>query len=139
MNKKVIASILLVIGIVGLTNIPIISLFFHLTIGGESLKGHKMHYSSNNPNGFSIWAQDSFGYTYQLFKEYRASQPQDSVLYRNFQIKPLQFWKWDEYATYPAYRLPYKPIPKDAQENERGWRPETDSSKIREYQMMDKF
>ena len=139
MKKKMIAGILFAIGIIAITNVPFVSLFFRLTIGGESLKGHKKHFSSNNPAGFSIWAQDSYGYTVQLFREYRAKHPADSLLYRNFMIKPFQFWNWYEYATYPAYRLPYRPIPEDAEENERGWRPETDTSKIRDYQNMEKL
>lgn len=116
-----------------ISNIPIVSLIFRVTIGGEALQGMNwsIHYSSNNPKGFSVWGLDSYELVLKSFNDYKKVHKEDSVLYRNFKMNPLLFWKWYDYLTYEGYKLPYKPMPKDAREVLRGWPPGTDSTELR--------
>lgn len=96
-------------------------LFFRIFLAGQPIKSSTRHYSSNNPDGFSIWAQYySWDYISRKFSNYRKDHPADSILYRNFKMNPLYFWEWYDYATDPVYKLPYKAMPPDADSIERG-------------------
>ncbi len=110
-----------IIGFLIFSNLYWFSWFFNVTIGGQSWQHSYMHYSSNNPKGFSVWANRyTFDYIQDRFAKYRAVHPEDSVLYRNFEKNPLKFWWWYNYLTNPIYtKIPFKPAPIDADSIQR--------------------
>ncbi|MDQ1087273.1 hypothetical protein [Siphonobacter sp. SORGH_AS_1065] len=108
-KKKVIIWNLILILLVGVSNIPIISLFISFFTGNLYLKEASFHFTSEK-GGFSVWARDGYEDIVSHFESYKKRHPEDTVLYRNFQIKPWQFWRIYEY-TNPYYRLPYREMP----------------------------
>jgi len=74
------------------------------------MKGPDRHYISES-GGFSVWSREEFSDTHKRFNTYKQSHPSDTTLYRNFRIKPWQFWRISEYIMHPGYRLEYKEPP----------------------------
>ena len=68
------------------------------------------HHFISQKGGFSVWGRKGYDNVMSQFEAYKKRYPDDTVLYRNFQIKPWQFWRIYEY-TYPSYRLPYREMP----------------------------
>ncbi|MDQ1087271.1 hypothetical protein [Siphonobacter sp. SORGH_AS_1065] len=110
-KKKVIIWSIILILFVGICNIPIISLFISVYTGNIYFKRASFHFISEK-GGFSVWARNGYEDIVSQFEAYKKRHPEDTVLYRNFQIKPWQFWRIYEYSD-PPYRLPYREMPPD--------------------------
>lgn len=101
-------------GMVVVANIPFISRGILFMIGDSQVKKANYHYSSARPDGFSVWSRKGDEDVFCQFETYRSDHPDDAILYRNFEVKPLHFWRWREYLTKERYQLAYKPLPADA-------------------------
>ncbi|OZI08161.1 hypothetical protein BWI93_10615 [Siphonobacter sp. BAB-5385] len=108
-KKKIIFWIISILLIVSVSNIPIVSFFISFFTGNLSMMNPDYHYISQK-GGFSIWGRKGSEDVLSQFEAYKKRHPEDTVLYRNFQIKPWQFWRIYEY-TDPCYRLPYQQMP----------------------------
>ncbi|PKK35872.1 hypothetical protein BWI96_14605 [Siphonobacter sp. SORGH_AS_0500] len=108
-KKKVIIWAVTVLLIIAVSNIPIVSFFISFFTGNLSMMNLDYHYISQK-GGFSVWSRTGSEDVLSQFEAYQKRYPEDTVLYRNFQIKPWQFWRIYEY-TEISYRLPYQPMP----------------------------
>lgn len=108
-KKKVIIWTVAILLFIAISNIPLVSFFISFFTGNLSMMNSDYHYTSQN-SGFSVWGSNGYEDIVSRFEAYKKRHPEDTVLYRNFQIKPWQFWRIYEY-TYPSYRLPYREMP----------------------------
>jgi len=110
MKNKFVKYVVIILIIILVSNIPIVSFFISLYTGNITSKGPDAHFISGE-GGFSVWGRDGYEDIVKQFEAYKLAHPSDTVLYRNFRIKPWQFWRIFEYIMAPSYRLEYKEPP----------------------------
>jgi len=110
MKRKTVKYLVIVLVIILVSNIPIVSLFISLFTGNITMKGPDAHYISAK-GGFSVWGRHGYEDIVKQFEAYKLTHPSDTVLYRNFRIRPWEFWRIYEYTAYSYYRLEYKEPP----------------------------
>lgn len=107
MKKKSIYRLIVCIGFVLICNYPPVYTFIHLYDIIDM-----QHYSYSNSDDTGSIFYENFGSTFSfrttVSDGYRKEHPlNDTLLYRNFTINPLCFWRWREYIVDKKYKLPY--------------------------------
>jgi hypothetical protein len=119
-NRKLFSIGMLLILIIAVTNIPGLRLGIMVMLGDPEYKKTNFHYSSADPNGFSVWSRKGYKDVLEQFDLYKQTHPGDTVLYRNFQVDNRKFWRWYAYWSEEQYALPFRELPADAYVNSRG-------------------
>ena len=108
MKKKYLIAVGLLVTIITLSNWGPINLFVVVNVD-------KHYYKYSNGDG--RWRLDEWRYKGPMYNAYyKTLQPWDTVgigdadtiIYRNFKINPLAFWRYWSYYNDPVFELPYK-------------------------------
>ncbi|HEY4287983.1 MAG TPA: hypothetical protein VGN00_12850 [Puia sp.] len=100
--KKIIFSIVVVLLLISLSNVPLIKWF----IGSNDCQ------FSNNDGSFTFAEINFKGANFQLctedFLEFKKRRLGDTVLYRLCPMSITHFWDYGEYIFSQKYKIPYK-------------------------------